>query len=202
MNLSLKVLGGVLLAVILWLLFIMIPTRSKNNSNLVPANDTVYDSLQNVISRLSCDKDKLADSLFGKEVEKGYLQVELNKSRSEVDRYISQHTENKIKRDTVKIVQNCDSLVNELNTTFIPTTDVIYSVDTSIQNLVHTAFIKTDSLLRFESEFRRKMGTELTWYKEDSKTFRANFNKAKKQKPWFAAGGFVLGILATIFITK
>jgi hypothetical protein len=176
----------------------------KGNDNIVDTSqyyaNAIYDSMAFEIEVLKADKKELKDSLYGARVEKGYIEIELNRSRSEVDRLIIKTKTAKANHDTVSQFANCDSLIMELEKKYLPTVDTFQIVSWAIDSMERVKDRYADSLLDKEYALRKLLINDLHAAKVNNEILRS---KAKKKPSvWLAVGGFLAGMLTTIFITK
>lgn len=201
MDTLVKVIIGALL--IAWLVLLMaIPTKAPVELTIPEMHDPAYDSLEIELEYAKAEKDKLTDSLFGAQVENGRLEIELNKSNAEVGRLINQTRKAQVIRDTPKIVQNCDSLIAELEQRKLPV-DSEYVLQQQVINDFRTKIAnRLDSMYSTERNYRVRLQADVSKAYQINQSLQNDFKKARKHTAWMVAGGFVAGLLTTIFITK
>lgn len=198
METALKVILGIL---IFWCVFLLF-APSIEDAITNHDNDHNYDSLNNVIAILEVERDRIKDSAFGLQVEKGRIEIELNKSQAEVKRLSSQTKQAKANKDTPAYVQNCDSLIAELEARYIPIVDTLREVDYGIINIMDAEIGTVDTLLQVTNAIKYRLKDDLFKERAQNDLLRNGLRSQKKRGPWLVAGGFVAGVLTAIFITK
>lgn len=203
MNTNLKIILSVsIILVAIVLSFYLASLFSKDDSKVVVSNkgDLLVTSLTNEISKLKAKEELYKDTIFGLRVEKGHGEVELNKSRSEVDRLIAQSKKYRIIKDTALIVSNCDSIINEVLTSYIPASEFVMEISNVIDSMQQVQIQALDSIDAVNIYVRSVLKNDLYNEKMDNAMLRQDIKKKRKVPVLAAIGGFVAGILIVIFI--
>lgn len=203
MNTNLKIILSVsIILVAIVLSFYLASLFSKDDSKVVVSNkgDLLVTSLTNEISKLKAKEELYKDTIFGLRVEKGHGEVELNKSRSEVDRLIAQSKKYRIIKDTALIVSNCDSIINEVLTSYIPASEFVMEISNVIDSMQQAQIQALDSIDAVNIYVRSVLKNDLYNEKMDNAMLRQDIKKKRKVPVLAAIGGFVAGILIVIFI--
>lgn len=161
--------------------------RSESDTVLLPDYSTLYQKSQQDLVKTKKTIESLKDSLFGLKTERGYLEVELNKSKREVDEKSNNYDQAKKAKDTVKAIKICDSIVYNV----IP---VYWDRDADRSESQAKIERLTDSLVSV---------TDIASAKKDTVIAVANveIKKLKRQKRnIFVAIGAAIAMVITTFI--
>jgi hypothetical protein len=199
MSQVLKIISGVLIAaLVIWLGTVWWKYEPPDNTQYV--NNAIYDSMKFEIQCLKADKSALSDSIFGYAVDLGYTEIELNRSKAEFDRLVSNYKGSKIIRDTIKQLQQCDSIIYEIESNYVPKSaaalGMAFIIDSMRQIQVHIG----DSIEFKDNELINLLSKDILTERTNNAILTDKI-KRKKKIPIFAAiGGFVAGILVIAFI--
>jgi len=188
--------GVLILALLIWIFL----TLSKKPGNHLPVElyrNSLVDSMKLEIEFLKADKESIKDSLFAARVEKGYTEIELNRSQSEVQRLIKQNAKVKESKDTPAIVRNCDSIVNELTNRYIPVVDTFRIVVETISQMQQRQDQIVDSIETKHLSLRNQLTDDLFNERTTNAILRDQATKKKKVPLIVGIGAFITGVILT-----
>ena len=199
----LKIISGVGIFVIV--LFTWFFTRWYYKIKTKPDNQeyyqaAIYDSMYYEIAGLKEDKKVLADSIFAVRVEKGFVEIELNRSEAELSRLINNYRVSKVKRDTVMILRNADSVIHEMEGKYLPVSQVVFAMNYIIDSMQQVQLRFSDSIEGTHNNLINSISSDLHTERVNNQVLRDKANKKKKVPIFAAIGGFVAGILTIVFI--
>lgn len=198
LNTLLKVIIG---ASVSWCLFYFLYPDSGPAQAPV-SGSIIYDSMALEIESLKEKNESLCDSLFAAYVEKGHVEIELNKSQSEVKRLISKNRVIKIKKDTIELLQNCDSIVLAVENDYIPLIDTLRDRFESILSIQRSKDSINTARLDAEYSLRRMVSDDLFKEKVNNDVLRSSIKKGKKKTFIASAGCFLAGLIGGILLIK
>lgn len=164
------------------------------------ANDPVLDSLKYEISELKVKAEDLKDTIFGLRVDKGHSEVELNKSKSQIDVLTSKYNEAKKKKDTVRIIVIADSFINEVNESYIPLSEYVIRRSEVIDSMQLVQLNIMDSIDVSNTNIRNKLTHDLFSELTNNAVLRDKQSKQKKKPLIAAVLGFIAGIFSVLII--
>lgn len=192
---------GVLVALILFMIF------WPDKKTAVPDVQTIQNSEQEAalsfqVECLRADNEALRDSIFGLTVDKGHIEVELNKSRSQLDEMLKNNKQYKVKRDTIKQVSNCDSIVYLLGYNFLPISDTLQRLGEIIDSMKDRRFIYFDSMDTKHESIKILLTQDLITERTTNAVITNKLEKKKKQTLLSFIGGIIVGLITAISLHK
>jgi len=163
-----------------------------------------YSLLQKEYSKLYTERslvkdtiERLNDSIFRLNTRLGITEIELNQKESRIREVSTAYQSAKIRRDTVSMVTNCDSIIGELNTDYIAQNIYFRTQVDSIDNLYRKTYAEYIKLDSSTSVIADSLAVVLIRCRSD-KAILSDQIARKKKLPFLAAvGGFILGVLTT-----
>lgn len=186
-------------AAVVWLISVWWNYEPKSNEYI---SNALYDSMAYEIEYLKADKAALSDSIFALKVEKGFVEVQLNRSRSEVDKLIARTMKAKERKDTVGQLINCDSLIAELKERYLPTVDTFQIIAWAVDSMQQIKERYSDSIINKEYALRNVLVNDLATERINNSILRDKAKKKKRIALLAAIGGFITGMITTIAISK
>lgn len=199
MQTAIKIIIGLICAIAAIWFCLWLTSPNDDTRKDIYYSQSVIDSLALENEYAKSERDKFKDSLFGLHVEKGFLEVQLNKSKSELDRLLTKHDHAKIIHDTTEIVQNCDSIIAELKGRYIPLSDSVQIYWLQIDSVNHNLDEKVDTILTTDAAIYKLKDNQV------DVLIQQNESKPKKKRkiPIISAlVGFIAGVLTVIAISK
>ncbi len=201
-NVILKIALGLLFCFIVFLA--LGPWMHKFYTSPVPlvANDPVIDSLNYEISEWKVKTEDLKDTIFGLRVDKGHSEVELNKSKSEIDRLTSKYNEAKKKKDTIRSIIIADSFFNAVNESYIPLSEYVIQRAEVIDSMQAVQLSIMDSIDLSNTYIRNKLIQDLFNERTSNAVLKDKAKKKNRQTIFASIGGFVIGIVTVLSLLK
>lgn len=140
----------------------------------------------------------LTDSIFGMNTEKGHIEIELNKSEARLNELLKNSKQVRVKKDTVKIVQNCDSIIDEMQGYYLPSENEYRRLQHIIDSLQETRHSKVDTVLDFDYALKTRIINDLRQAKTENYELNKTINKKEKQTIFAGIAGLIAGVLITI----
>ena len=193
----LKIILGLLLFALLTWLFLTLSKKPVDHLPVELYRNSLIDSMKIEIEFLKADKESIKDSLFAARVEKGYTDIELNRSQSEVQRLIKQNAKEKVNKDTPAIVRNCDSIINEITSRYIPTVDTFRIVVETIGQMQARQDQIIDSIDFKHFLIRNQLTDDLFNERTTNAILRDQATKKKKVPLIVGIGAFIAGVILT-----
>lgn len=149
---------------------------------------------------------KLDDSLMRYKVEKGRIEIELNRSEKKLMWYVGSYKSAKTKSDVEQMLINCDSLANEMDHQYISQQIhyryIVDSVTGFYEAVISTkdaeSLIKSTTIdtlnLRWENCLNEKANLQYGYNEEVKRN-----EKQKKKNLLRIAGGAIVGAVITLF---
>jgi len=109
-------------AIVIGLLWLLLFKNGKQPQPKMPPDwMAAYTEQQKDVAKWKGRAEKAYDSITGLHTEIGFLTVELNRSESKAETHSTNYKAGKRAKDTTAMLNNCDSLVEELNIRYFKT---------------------------------------------------------------------------------
>jgi hypothetical protein len=190
-----KIIIGAVIALFIFLL--LLPANHGGGS--VVAVDNRYDSAIVENGVLKHQIEELKDVAFGLSVEKGHVEIELNKSKSELQQQIdkakkAKKTEYKeLTFDQLKL--DYDTL-SENSYAFMSDFDTLQDINYIIDSVVRVKDAQTDTLIARQDWFIKALTKDVVNTTVENLQLRNEKRAKKKKSALIAAGAFVAGLVA------
>lgn len=198
MNTLLKVVVGVVIAILLF--WIAAPLFTKIDDKPVIIVDTTAIRLASQVAQLKDKVYRLEDTVFSLRVDKGYMEIELNRSRVQLDNLVASGKKYRILHDTVSIVRNCDSIIDEVMTGYIPASEFVIQRANLIDSIQQVQMLFKDSIESSQSEYITILSERLSEKDKEIAVLVSKNRRQKKTSVFVAIGGFIVGVFSVLFI--
>lgn len=198
----LKIALGLIFCFIVFLSFGPWLDKFYTSDRPLMANDPVIDSLNYEISELKVKAEDYKDTIFGLRVDKGYTEIELNKSKGELSSLTSKYNEAKKKKDTVQLIVIADSFLNAVNESYIPLSEYVIQRANTIDSMQQVQIRNMDSIESKHLFIRRTLTDDLFNERTSNTVLRDKAKKKDRRTIFAVIGGFVIGIVTVLSLSK
>lgn len=173
--------------------------KEKSNSIEVLRKDWAKATNDNLLYRDLFEK--LQDTITGLKVEKGQVEIELNRKTEELRQANNRYKSSRQLKDTAKALTICDSIVYTYLPGYFEVDSSLYSIGDSLQEFQGKWVAGlADTVLTISDKFRNTIKTQIDEKTEEKKQDK---KEARKQKGGLIKAGIfgaAVGVLLTLIL--
>lgn len=186
-----KIIAGLIALIVLFCLYIyfftpLVQSWSKKDEPISLDYSAMYKNTKYRLDQSEKLRVQLKDSLIGAQTEKGFIEIQLNKARRELDEKRTDYGTARQKKDTTGALRICDSIVYNV----IP---VYWDLDSTRQQAQGKVDVASDSLLRITEQQSAAKDTVIAAGNSEIKRL-----KKSKRNLWVALGAAVAAFVALV----